>query len=367
MKVIITGGAGFIGSNAAARALRRGDEPVVVDNLSRPGALDNLQWLRSLGLEHFESTDLSEAEATRHVFDLHRDASLVLHLAGQVAVTSSVADPRSDFAANAMATLNVLEAVRLNKSRAALIYASTNKVYGSMDDLEIAEQNGRYAYRDFPGGIGENRSLDFHSPYGCSKGAADQYVRDYSRVYGMPTVVFRQSCIYGQRQWGMEDQGWIAWFTIASMTGRPITVYGDGLQVRDVLFVEDLLDAYDAAWRHLNVASGNIYNIGGGPENTLSLLELIRYLQRRSGRPLPFEWARARTGDQRIYVSNISRARRELGWQPTVRLEDGLDILYDWVAENVVPSSLSGNSAAAMHVVNSECADKVAPYSDVSK
>ena len=296
-------------------------------------------------LTNAEIADLRDAEATRHTFDLHRDADRVLHLAGQVAVTTSVANPRLDFEANALATLNVLEALRLNKSKAALIYASTNKVYGGMADLEITQRDGRYAYRDFPRGIDEERQLDFHSPYGCSKGAADQYVRDYSRVYGIPTVVFRQSCIYGQRQWGMEDQGWIAWFMLASLTARPITVYGDGLQVRDVLFVEDLLDAYDAAWRNLPTASGRVYNIGGGPENTLSLLEVIDYLQRRSGRPLPLQWADARPGDQQIYISNIDRAGAELGWQPAIRLPQGLDKLYDWVRENAGEANLSSDSA----------------------
>ncbi len=342
MKVIITGGAGFIGSNAAARALRRGDEPVVVDNLSRPGATRNLEWLRSLGLEYFSAIDLRDAEAARDVFDFHRDASLVLHLAGQVAVTTSVANPRADFEANALGTLNVLEALRLNKMSAALIYASTNKVYGGMEDLEIIQQNGRYAYRDFPAGISEARALDFHSPYGCSKGAADQYVRDYSRVYGLRAVVLRQSCIYGYRQWGMEDQGWIAWFIIASLTGRPITVFGDGLQVRDVLFIDDLLDAYDAAWRRMEAASGNVYNIGGGPENTLSLLELIDYVKQRTGEPVRFDWADWRPGDQRIYVSDIRRARRDLGWQPTVGRQEGLDRLYDWVVENARSLTVQG-------------------------
>jgi CDP-paratose 2-epimerase len=334
VKVIITGGAGFIGSNAAARALRRGDEAVILDNLSRPGAKRNLEWLRTLGLEHFSATDLTDAEATRDVFDFHRDASLVLHLAGQVAVTTSVLNPRLDFEANALGTLNVLEALRLNKMSAALIYASTNKVYGGMEDLEIVERNGRYAYGRFPGGIREDRALDFHSPYGCSKGAADQYVRDYSRVYGLPAVVLRQSCIYGYRQWGMEDQGWIAWFIIAALTGQPITVYGDGHQVRDVLFIDDLLDAYDAAWRRIEGTSGKIYNIGGGPENTLSLLELIDYVKQRTGHPVRFDWADWRPGDQRIYVSDISRARADLGWQPRVRCQEGLDRLYDWVMEN---------------------------------
>src|SRR5579862_1357593 len=271
MKVIITGGAGFIGSNAAARVLGRGEEAVVFDNLSIPGAQQYLEWLRGRGLKHFLRIDVRDSRDTEMAFASHQDAGLILHLAGQVAVTTSVTDPRSDFEANALGTLNVLEALRLNRMAVPLIYSSTNKVYGGMEDLEVVQRDGRYAYADVPGGISESRGLDFHSPYGCSKGAGDQYVRDYFRIYGIPTVVFRQSCIYGYRQWGMEDQGWVAWFMIASNLGRPITVYGDGRQVRDLLFIEDLLDAYDAAWRHIDTAAGKVYNIGGGPRNVLSL------------------------------------------------------------------------------------------------
>jgi CDP-paratose 2-epimerase len=335
MKVIITGGAGFIGCNAAARALKRGDEPVVIDNLSRPGTELNLNWLHKLGLRHFLRTDLRNARETQLAIDSHQDASLVLHLAGQVAVTTSVADPRLDFEGNALATFNVLEAMRLGGSSAPLFYASTNKVYGGMEDLEICMKDGRYGYAHQSSGISEERGLDFHSPYGCSKGAADQYVRDYFRIYGIPTVVFRQSCIYGYNQWGMEDQGWVAWFMIATRLGRPIKVYGDGRQVRDLLFIEDLLDAYDAALRHIDVAAGKVYNLGGGPRNVLSLLELLDFLGQQKHRPVEFDYASWRPGDQRVYISNIERAGRELGWHPKVSCRNGLHQLYDWIEKNV--------------------------------
>src|SRR3984957_2310462 len=260
------GRAGSTGPNAASRYLRQGHEVVVVDDLSRPGVDRNLAWLKDQGQLTFLKVDIRRAHETQQVFQDHRDAGLVLHLAGQVAVTTSVVDPRTDFEINALGTLNVLEGVRLAKIRSPLLYSSTNKVYGGIEDVGVVEANGRYQYRDLPDGVSEERGLDFHSPYGCSKGAADQYVRDYHRIYGLSTVVFRQSCIYGYRQFGAEDQGWVAWFMIALQLGQPITVYGDGKQIRDILFIDDLLDAYDAAVARIDVSAGQIYNVGGGPE-----------------------------------------------------------------------------------------------------
>jgi CDP-paratose 2-epimerase len=334
MKVLITGGAGFIGCNAAARALKRGDKVVIIDNLSRPGAEHNLEWLRGFGLRHFFQSDLRDATAIQQAFAEHKDADLVLHLGGQVAVTTSVTNPREDFEINALGTFNVLEAMRLEGLRSALIYSSTNKVYGGMEDVKVVQKDGRYNYADLPSGVSEERGLDFHSPYGCSKGAADQYVRDYARIYNIPSVVFRQSCIYGYRQWGMEDQGWIAWFMIASLINRPITVFGDGRQVRDVLFIDDLLNAYDAAWQNIGRAAGHIYNVGGGPQNILSLLELLDFIHRRQGHPVPHAWADWRPGDQRIYISDIRKAQAELNWQPEISCEAGMTQLYNWISEN---------------------------------
>lgn len=334
MKVIITGGAGFIGCNAASRFLGRGDEVVVVDDMSRPGVDSNLAWLEGQGSLTFLKLDIRDADHIYQAFADHRDAGLVLHLAGQVAVTTSVTDPRSDFEINALGTFNVLEASRRAGITAPIIFSSTNKVYGGMEEVGVVERDGRYAYADLPGGVSEEQNLDFHSPYGCSKGAADQYVRDYHRIYGLNTVVFRQSCIYGYRQFGLEDQGWVAWFTIATQLGRPITVFGDGRQVRDVLFVDDLVDAFEAAAANIDRAAGRVYNVGGGPSNVMSLLDLLDYLGERSGEKVAYKSDEWRPGDQRVFVSDISRAASELGWSPKVAWRDGLGLLYDWVAAN---------------------------------
>lgn len=331
MKVIITGGAGFIGSNAASRYLRRGDEVIVLDDLSRAGASHNLDWLKRQGHLTFLKVDVRDSRKVSRAFEAHRDAGLVLHLASQVAVAMSVVDPRTDFEVNALGTLNVLEAARLAGVTAPLIYSSTNKVYGGMEDVAVEERDGRYAYEDLPEGIPEKRSLDFHTPYGCSKGAADQYVRDYARVYGLRTVVFRQSCVYGDRQFGVEEQGWVAWFMIATQLGLPLTVYGDGKQVRDVLFIEDLLNAFDAAFAKIQIAAGRVYNIGGGPHNVLSIGDLLAYLEGQEGRPIPYRQEGWRPGDQKVYVSDIRRAQSELGWTPLMRRDQGLDHLYKWV------------------------------------
>jgi len=334
MKAIITGGAGFIGCNAAVRFLKRGYQVVLIDDLSRQGADKNLHWLETQGPLTFARIDIREAEQVAEVFRDHTDARLILHLAGQVAVTTSVADPRSDFESNALGTFNVLEATRKAGIKAPLIFSSTNKVYGGMEDARIVERGGRYCYAELRDGVAETRGLDFHSPYGCSKGAADQYVRDYHRIYGLNTVVLRQSCIYGYRQFGVEDQGWVAWFTIASVLKKPITIYGDGKQIRDVLFIDDLLDAYDAAASHIDIVAGRVYNVGGGPENTLSLLDLINYLEQKRGQTLRYGQADWRPGDQRVYVSDIRLASRELHWAPRIGWHKGLDLLYDWVSQN---------------------------------
>ncbi|MDP2918199.1 MAG: GDP-mannose 4,6-dehydratase, partial [bacterium] len=215
-----------------------------------------------------------------------------------------------------------------------LIFSSTNKVYGGMEDIEIMERNNRHEYKDLPLGIPENRLLDFHSPYGCSKGAADQYVRDYSRIYGLRTVVFRQSCIYGKRQFGIEDQGWVAWFTIAASLDRPITIYGDGKQIRDVLFVDDLIQAFISATKMIDKTVGKIYNIGGGAENTMSLLELIAYLEEMLGKKIAYTFSDWRPGDQPVYVSDIRKAKEEFGWEPTISVKEGVERLADWVSRN---------------------------------
>lgn len=334
LKILITGGAGFIGCNAAKRFIGKGYEVSVLDNLSRKGSKDNLEWLKQQGEFEFIDCDIRDYAKTKKIFADRNSIDVVLHLAAQVAVTTSVLNPREDFQINALGTFNLLEAVRENKLDSIFIYASTNKVYGGMTDIKVIERNGRYEYESLPEGIPENRILDFHSPYGCSNGAADQYVRDYSRIYGLRTVVMRQSCIYGYRQFGVEDQGWVAWFTIAASLDKPITIYGDGKQVRDVLFIDDLVDAYEKAIDNIETASGKIYNIGGGPNNKMSLLELISFLERFLNKKIEYSFSDWRPGDQPVFVCNIEKARKELAWQPKTDVETGVKKLSDWVNEN---------------------------------
>ena len=334
MKYLVTGGAGFIGCNAAQRWMRQGHEVVVLDDLSRRGADRNLSWLQTQGRFVFERIDIRDAHALEAAVQRHRDTDVVLHLAAQVAVTTSVTEPRHDFEVNALGTFNLLESVRRHAPLAAFLYASTNKVYGGLEEVGVVLRDGRHAFADRPEGIGEDTPLDFHSPYGCSKGAADQYVRDYARIYGLRTVSFRQSCIYGWRQFGVEDQGWVAWFTIAAVTGQPVTIYGDGRQVRDLLFVDDLCDAYDAAVARIDRVGGQIFNLGGGPRNTLSLLELVAELERLTGRPLEPAFADWRPGDQPVFVADVRRAAEALDWQPRVGVHEGVQRLHGWVVEH---------------------------------
>ena len=335
MHYLITGGAGFIGSNYVHRLLKRGERVTIFDNLSRHGATANLDWLReTFGVNAFTLIQGDVRDATL-LTTTASDVDVIVHLASQVAVTSSVTHPREDFEINVTGTFNVLEAARLVGNHPAILFASTNKVYGGMESLVVEERDTRYAYRDYPHGIPETYPIDFHSPYGCSKGAGDQYMRDYARIYNLPTVVFRQSCIYGRRQFGFEDQGWIAWFIIAAVTGRPITIFGDGKQVRDVLWIDDLLDLYQLAVDNIEQASGQVYNVGGGPQNTLAVWsELGPMLQRLMGREVPVSWDGWRPGDQRIFVADITKAETELGWRPKVGREEGVRRLYDWVVAN---------------------------------
>ena len=330
-KILIIGGAGFIGSNATAYFLGKGESVTILDNFSRSGSLSNLKWLKSLkGKLRVVKADVRYDQKI-----LSKEVSLVdavIHLAAQVAVTTSVVNPREDFEINALGTFNVLEAVRLSKKQPILIYSSTNKVYGGMESVTIKKLPTRYAYKDLTRGVPESFPLDFHSPYGCSKGTADQYVRDYSRIYGLKTVVFRQSCIYGPRQFGIEDQGWVAWFIIAINSGKPITVYGDGKQVRDLLYVEDLVSAYDLAIQKISKVSGEVFNIGGGPSNTMSIWkEFLPILEDLFHKKIHSKSASWRPGDQLIYVSDISKAKKLLGWKPRVGVKQGITRLFDWV------------------------------------
>lgn len=331
--ILVTGGAGFIGSNLVAHYLSRGRNVRVLDNLSRAGTEKNLKWLQSMGSSRLELVvgDVVDHEQLREVA---RDADVIFHLAAQVAVTTSVDDPRHDFMVNALGAFNLLEAARESGRKPVVVFSSTNKVYGGMESAGVELAESGYRYRDLPHGVSEEWPLDFHSPYGCSKGTADQYVRDYARIYGLPTVVFRQSCIYGPRQFGNEDQGWVAHFVISALFGRPITIYGDGYQVRDVLHVDDLVAAFDLAVENVERVRGRIYNIGGGPDNVISLRWLVELLAERLGRPIEVSFSDWRPGDQRVYVSDIRKANSELGWTPRIGAREGIERLLSWVREN---------------------------------
>lgn len=333
--ILVSGGAGFVGSNLVDALLREGHEVTVFDMLSRRGSEANLAWLQARHPRErlrVARGDIRDFEAIRAA---SREADVIYHLAGQVAVTTSVTEPRHDFEINALGTLNVLEAARLSPRRPVVVFTSTNKVYGAMEDVAVVEGETRYEYRDFPRGIAESRVLDFHSPYGCSKGAADQYAHDYARIYGLPTVVFRMSCIYGPRQFGTEDQGWLAHFMIAAATDQPITIYGNGKQVRDVLFIDDLVRAFRLAVEKIDVTRGEIYNIGGGPSNTTSVwMEFGRLLSELKGREIPVRYDQWRPGDQPCYVSDIRKAAHHMGWQPQVDKDTGIRRLWEWVSSN---------------------------------
>jgi CDP-paratose 2-epimerase len=332
---LVTGGAGFIGSNYVHRLLQRGEKVTIYDNLIRAGASKNLAWLEETFGKNGSKLIVGDVADAALLTEAAKDADVIVHLAGQVAVTTSVIHPREDFEANALGTFNTLEAARASGRDPVFVYASTNKVYGGMEDVALAEEPTRWRYADLEHGCPETQPLDFHSPYGCSKGAGDQYVRDYARIYGMRTVVMRQSCIYGPRQFGIEDQGWVAWFVIAAVMGRPITIYGDGKQVRDVLHADDLLDVYDAAIEKIDLAAGQVYNIGGGPENVMSVwAEFGPILERLLGRKIPVARGDWRPGDQKVFYADIRKAERELGWKPKIGVEQGAESLFEWVKEN---------------------------------
>ena len=332
---LITGGAGFIGSNYVHRLLSRGENVTIYDNLSRAGAPKNMDWLRESFGNHRTRLIQGDVANGTLLANSAKDADVIVHLAGQVAVTTSVTHPREDFEANALGTFNALEAARASGRNPVFVYASTNKVYGEMEDVTLSEEPTRWRYADLEHGCPETQPLDFHSPYGCSKGTGDQYVRDYARIYGLRTVVMRQSCIYGPRQFGIEDQGWVAWFVIAAVTGRPITIYGDGKQVRDVLHVHDLLDAYDVAIEKIDLAAGRVYNLGGGPSNVMSVwAEFGPILEKLLGKKLDVARGDWRPGDQKVFYADIRKAERELGWKPKIDVEQGVEMLIKWVKEN---------------------------------
>jgi CDP-paratose 2-epimerase len=336
MKLLITGGCGFLGSNLASDALARGDELVIFDNLSRNGSRENLTWLQTQGKFTFEHGDIrNQNDITRVIQTFKPDA--IFHLAGQVAMTTSIANPRMDFEVNVMGTHNLLEAVHQQAPDAIVVYSSTNKVYGDLEQYTYAETETRYQCVDKPNGFDEQTQLNFHSPYGCSKGAADQYMLDYARIFGLKTVVFRHSSMYGGRQFATYDQGWVGWFCQKAIdftkdkNAAPFTISGNGKQVRDVLHGNDMKRLYMAAINHIDSAKGQAFNVGGGIENSLSLLELFALLEQITKINLKYEIIPVRESDQRVFVSDLSKAKILLKWQPLVSAEEGLVRMIDWV------------------------------------
>ncbi|SRR6266498_3798254 len=338
LHVVVTGGAGFIGSNVSVSFLRDGHRVTVFDGLQRRGSERNLAWLQSqpqAAQLRFVQGDVRDLDLVRSIVGTD-DVHLVFHFAAQTAVTTSLVDPREDLDVNIVGTHNVLEAIRLSRAPVPpmLFFTSTNKVYGALPRRAATETRTRYQFVDpdvAEYGISETEPLDFHSPYGCSKGAADQYVRDYARIYGLRTVVFRMSCIYGPRQFGNEDQGWVAHFMLALASGRPLTIYGNGKQVRDLLFVDDLVRAFKLAALHIEITAGNVYNMGGGQANTVSIwAELRPRLEALAGRRLEVSMDEWRPGDQPVYVSDTRLAENHFGWRPRVSLDEGLARLWAW-------------------------------------
>jgi CDP-paratose 2-epimerase len=338
MKILITGGAGFIGCNLANYFLNKGNEVIVFDNLSRAGVGKNLEWLKEnhkKGLT-FVKGDIRDLNSLLKVM---KNVDAIFHTAAQTAVTTSIKNPREDFEINAVGTFNVLEAARKSSTDTIVIYTSTNKVYGNnVNKIPLIEKETRYEFADekYKFGIPEDFPTDAneHTPYGCSKYAADLYVRDFFAIYGLRTVTFRMSCIYGIRQFGNEDQGYLAHFVISTILGKPITIYGTGKQVRDNLFITDLLEAFDLVIKNIGKVKGKVFNVGGGPKNTSSLLELIDLLEKITGKKSKIIFSEWRPFDQWVYISNINKIREALGWEPKVSVEEGVKKLVEWVIGN---------------------------------
>ena len=347
--VVVTGGAGFIGSNLADRLAREGRHVLLFDSLRRTGAERNARWLRERHPERIslQRCDIRDQTAVRAIVS---EASAVFHFAAQVAVTTSLLDPTEDFAINVVGGFGLLEAARRQNRALPFIFASTNKVYGDLADIPLVEEKDCYAPLDAAiraNGVSEERPLDFHTPYGCSKGAADQYVLDYARSFDLPAAVMRMSCIYGPRQMGTEDQGWVAHFLIRALRGEAITIFGDGKQVRDILYVDDAVNAYLAAWRNIERVKGRAFNLGGGPANAVSLRTLIAFIEGRLGRPVETRYEAWRPGDQRYYVSNAQAAEHELGLRQPLPWREGVARLIDWLRREYPSSPASARQKEA--------------------
>ena len=332
-RTLVTGGAGFIGSNLSNRLLSQGKEVTIFDDLSRKGVEKNLEWLREnhpKGL-NFIKGDIRNFDEVKGAAE---GADTIFHTAAQVAVTDSLDNPKQDFDINALGAINVLEAARKSDTDPVVLFTSTNKVYGNLADVALEETKTRHDYKSMKSGVPSERPIAPHTPYGCSKGAADSYMLDYARIYGLRTVTFRMSCIYGTRQFGTVDQGWVMYFLLTHIQNSHLTIYGDGKQVRDVLFIDDLVNAFEKALEKINKTKGKAYSIGGGPDKTLSLLELISFVEEFTGKKYERSFADWRPGDQKVYYSDLSLAKRDFEWAPSIAPQDGVKQLYEWITSN---------------------------------
>lgn len=340
MKYLVTGGCGFLGSNISAQVLNQGEELIILDNLYRLGSNRNLHWLKSQGDFQFTHADIRNYNDVEQIVK-ETKPEVIFHLAGQVAMTTSIANPRLDFEVNTLGTFNLLEAVRNFSPESAIIYSSTNKVYGDLEKVQYQEFEKRYICPEYPKGFDESLPLDFHSPYGCSKGSAEQYIQDYTRIFGLQAVVFRHSSIYGGRQFSNYDQGWIGWFCQKALERKlnsdvkPFTISGNGKQVRDVLYASDAVACYFQAVKKIKQIKGLVFNIGGGVENSLSLLELFSLLEELTETSLKWEQLSWRASDQKVFIANIEQAQQILQWQPQVSFREGVKKTLSWINNTV--------------------------------
>ncbi len=336
MKYLITGGCGFLGSNIASEILKQGDELIIFDSLYRHGSYENLEWLKNQGKFEFIHSDIRNTNDVERTIQIHKP-DVIYHLAGQVAMTTSISDPRMDFEVNVGGSFNLLNAVRLHSPDSTIIYSSTNKVYGDLEQFTYKETNTRYECIEKPNGFDERVSLNFHSPYGTSKGSADQYMLDFARIYGIKTVVFRHSSMYGGRQFATYDQGWIGWFTQQAINIKngtqkePFTISGNGKQVRDIVYASDMIDLYLMASKNIDILKAQAFNVGGGMCNSSSLLELFYFLGKELDIKMNYTQLPVRESDQKFFVSDLTKVKRLIGWEPKISKEEGIRKMIDWI------------------------------------
>jgi CDP-paratose 2-epimerase len=338
MKYLITGGCGFLGSNLASEVLKRGETLIVFDNFYRVGSYLNYEWLKKQGEFKFIHGDIRNREDIENIIKKEKP-DVIFHLAGQVAMATSILNPRLDFETNVIGTFNLLDAVKKYSPESIIVYSSTNKVYGDLEWVKYEETDTRYIAPDFLNGFPEDIPLNFKTPYGCSKGAADQYILDFANTYGIKTVVFRHSSIYGSRQFSTYDQGWVGWFCLKAVEIKkgilkePFTIHGNGKQVRDLLYVDDVIDLYFMCVEKIEKVKGEVFNIGGGMKNSLSLLELFKILEEMLNIKMKYEKLPPRKSDQKIFVADISKAQRIIGWNPKISKEYGIEKMVKWIEE----------------------------------